>query len=227
MASLKLVGGLAVAALVGLAAAPQAQATSYLTGTFLVSAYQGYGGGSSGSAGVQADTSNPLITSSDLVSTFTYTGAVNFNDPAGGTDTIAGFITTGGGAVTNLTGSNAYNNNTLSSGNFSATTVFVITGSVAAGVAGQITHDDGASIYQGGSQVFSQQSPTVAETANYNLNTGTFELVYVEANGLPAVLQMTGNGVVTFVPEPATIATFGIGLLGLAGMGVGAARRRA
>nr|MBW4093817.1 PEP-CTERM sorting domain-containing protein [Pseudomonadota bacterium] len=57
--------------------------------------------------------------------------------------------------------------------------------------------------------VFTSPTPTAEITSTGLLPGGNFELVYVESNGSPADLTMT-------VPEPASVALLGAGLIGLA-----------
>jgi hypothetical protein len=54
----------------------------------------------------------------------------------------------------------------------------------------------------------------------YSNLTGQFQLIYVEANSIPAVLTFNVDRIVT-TPEPLTLSLFGAGLAGL-----GALRRR-
>jgi hypothetical protein len=89
-------------------------------------------------------------------------------------------------------------------------------GTLAAGTILTITHDDGVSVYQGASRIGTTTSgPTsqITETVVIG-STGATTLYYGRQNGAPSVLNVA-------VPEPASIALFGAGLLGLA-----AVRRR-
>lgn len=203
----------AVTAVAALATAGMAQAVP-LTGTFGVSVYQGVGSGAELDPIELADPANPLIAGGALA-TGTYTGAINFNP---GTNTVGAFFASGGGTTTGLSG---VAGNELSAAGFGQTTLLVITGDIAGGgISGFVRHDDGASLYQGSSLVFNSQDPTSAIDTAYSDVTGPFTLYYVEANGLPAVLQFQVNS----VPEPSSLAIMGAGL-GLLGL-FGVTRRR-
>ncbi len=178
-----------------------------LTGTFNISIYQGTGNGTSTDPLVQANLTNPLFGTTP-VGTLSYTGALNFD--AGSATTIGGFLATGGGVIT---GSFPGAADTLSTAPFGTTTLFSITGSNTEALTGSVTHDDGASLYSGSGNavVFDSSSPTSVTSTGYTLPGGSFDLVYVEANGAPAVLDFN----VTSVPEPMSIAILGVGLIGL------------
>lgn len=87
-----------------------------------------------------------------------------------------------------------------------------------------VTHDDGFELKIGPSFLYSQPGPTapVLTSVTYTGPTGTFgfEMSYGECCGPPAVLFID-LPLISQVPEPATLALFGAGLLGL-----GAVRRR-
>jgi hypothetical protein len=84
-----------------------------------------------------------------------------------------------------------------------------------------IAHDDGASFYVNGSStaLFGCASPTV-DTGSCGVSSGTllagtnvpFDLVYVESNGSPSDLVVTG---LSPVPEPGTIGLMALGMIGL------------
>jgi hypothetical protein len=183
-----------------------------LTGTFSITVYQGVGDGTSTNPIEQANKLNPLLLTAPIGS-FTYTGALDFNSPPG-PNTVAGFIGSGGGTTVGTVPTT-----TLSTGSFADTTLLVITGGTnGAIIGGTVNHDDGASLYQGATTIFDSSAPTVETPSIYSGLVGSFSLYYVEANGLPADLNFD---VTSSVPEPATFAILGAGLVG-----IGAMRRR-
>lgn len=131
--------------------------------------------------------------------------------------TVAGFLNSNGSVETGLPASTAamsLNNKELQlMGNVS----------LVAGTTYTITHDDGIFLYLNGSNTCTicSGSPTVAAGSSFSVGTtGTysFDLLYAEVNGAPAVLDFPP----TVTPEPSTFVLLGSGLLGAAG----AVRRR-
>jgi hypothetical protein len=83
-------------------------------------------------------------------------------------------------------------------------------GVLASGTVLTITHDDGASVYQGATRIgTTTDGPTTAITETVILSsTGDTTLYYGRENGTPSVLDVS-------VPEPAGMAVIGAGLLAL------------
>jgi hypothetical protein len=104
----------------------------------------------------------------------------------------------------------------LSTSNYGTTTVMVITGNTNGfTLGGTIDHDDGVSLYDGtgfGTLVVGSPSPTVDIPTSFSGLSGAFELIYVEANGLPAVLDLDVTSSVANTPLPATLPLFAGGL---------------
>lgn len=115
----------------------------------------------------------------------------------------------------------------MSTGGDAYSAFFHITGTYdsAASYAGTVRHDDGASLYidNGATQIFGHAPETSAITNSFVLPAGThnFDLYYVEGNGAPSVLKINFPTNVVPTPEPAALALFATGLLGL-----GLVRRR-
>jgi hypothetical protein len=208
-------GALTLAALAGGVSAASAIP---LNETFSVTIYQGPGNGNTNDPNNQAQQGNPLITAADKLGTGSYTGALNLDEGSSGTNTIGAFFTSAGGTLAGF--SSTALNSVLSTSNFGTTTVMVITGNTNGfTLGGTINHDDGASLYDGAlfaNLVVGSPSPTTNIPTNFSGLSGAFMLVYAEANGLPAVLDMDVTSSVANTPLPAALPLFagGLGLVG-------------
>jgi PEP-CTERM motif len=145
---------------------------------------------------------------------------INYNDVSGA-DTIGGFFASDTPAAPVPSTCNAScAATTLSLPNFAQATVMEFVFSVGNGSV-TITHDDGISLFRTGTEnltnsnnlIPGNSAPTVSVATTIALAAGTYDLWYSEANGLPAVLQVTTTNA---VPEP---ATWGMMLLGFLGLG--------
>lgn len=126
------------------------------------------------------------------------------------------FVTAGGDPVTGINGASGAGTDNINNG------VLVFTGSVSlkAGMTYDFTHDDGMILYlnngSGWLTAINAPSPTSASKNTFTVpTTGTYsyELIYAEVNGGPAVLA-SDNFATT--PEPSSLMLLGTGLLGLA-----------
>ena len=186
-------------------------------GTVNISIYQGTGNGNINDANNQAQQGNPLIACC-LLDSGSFTGDLNFST-SGPNDTIGDFFSS------SLGSSNTFNavtlGTTISTSNFGLTTIFVFTGSTASVLGGVITHDDGMSLYDGvgySNTVASAPYPVVATPTVYSGLTGPWQLIYAEANGLPAVLNFdirTEEAPPPTTPLPAALPLFATGIGGL------------
>ena len=213
--------GIAFFALTG--AATIAQAIT-LNDTVTITVYQGTNPGNAiGDAMEQANKLNPLL-STTAIGTGTYTGNIDFIEPTGGSNNINDFLLSAPGSKT-LTGTLAsLSGFQLSTTGFKVTTLFVITGSTANILTGTIHHDDGSSLYDGPgytNTVFDAAGPVVDTPTGYSGLTGTWELLYVEANDLPARLtfDVSRSEAPPTTPIPGALPLFasGLGALGLLG----------
>ena len=184
-----------------------------------VTVWSGTGSGSAGDATQQALPTNPLVTPSDQIATFSYTGSVNWLQSGGSANTLDQFVANGGGTISGCVGSacasgTALNPVTLSTSGFGLTTLMELTFTTSGPATGTVTHDDGTSIWNASNTVeYSDSSgPTSSIPTSFSLPAaGTYNLWYDEANGAPSVLNLQ----VQTVPEPATLSLLGLGVLGL------------
>lgn len=210
-----------------LAASLMAAGAANATNTFTVEVWGGENGATtiSGYSASFADAAHEPAGPADA--SFTFTGPINWLAAGGSGNTFGEFLT--GGTISGFTGTGGYSTeaaflgSVMSTSNYGYSSYFSITGDYSGtGVTGSVTHDDGASLYDyKGNAAFSNPAPTTAVTDNFTLPDGShhFNLDYVEANGAPAVLNLS----ITSVPEPATWALM---LIGVGGLGVALRSRR-
>ena len=169
-------------------------------------------------SGSDATEANFNAQASDAV--ITYTGNINFGIGPGNsnTTTIANFLASGGGVITNAdAGELALLASTLlSQGTYVTTTFFKITGTFASAVTGLITHDDGITLVANGQTGGVSAPPTTQVNTAFTATNGAFKLFYAAANGNPSILKVD----VAAVPIPAG------GLLLIGALGALAAFRR-
>jgi PEP-CTERM motif len=227
------IGAMAATAAIGSTAAK----ADVLTGTFgFVVTTGATGSGFSTLPGVDP------FTGQTATANFTYTGALNFNNPAAQNAGSSGdlnstfFNSAGVGSSINassyhgsgnfVAGNDDYSTiggflaGSGSASNFLYGSLYTITlGQLAAGTILTITHDDGVSVFDNGIQVNSTVSgPTSVVTDTVDITTtGDITLYYSRQNGTPSILQVSA------VPEPSTWAMM---ILGFVGVGFMAYRRK-
>ena len=185
--------------------------------------------------GAQNGAQDPAPTNS-AVATFTYTGPVDWVNPSpqNTTDTgnlfnqffnvadITSFTSpsgtyTGGSAVTN------FGNSSMSIDGDRYWTYIQVTGTTAGGTA-TISHDDGASVYNGtpGSMtapLYNSPAETSEITSpSFTIKSGPYYIDYIEGNGSPADLVFSTT--TSAIPEPSTWAMMLLGFAGLAYAGL-------
>jgi len=207
----KIIAGLA---LLGVLASVGGASATPLNTTFGLTVYHyvNSGPGTINDPEEQALASNPAAILSNVVFSGTYAGAIDFTD--GGSNNILTFLNSAGGTLTGVT---TLLNTDLSQGGFTDSTLMDFSFTIAAQDSGLMTHDDGFSIWNATNttNLIDFSFPVAVQSDPFNLAPGTYNLWYAEVNGLPAALIMDVTSSVSSVPEPGTLALFGVGLVGL------------
>ena len=155
--------------------------------------------------------------------TFTYSGVLDFGTSSGTSTTIASFLGSGSGTVSDLDLSFGNLQNSKGSiGNSTATTTFYLFEGLSAFTAGtfDIAHDDGVLVLDDGVELGGRAGPTSqVGTSVSGFNSGIVSFLYVSTNSDPSVLRVDSD--VSPVPLPA-----GVLLMGTALAGFGVMRRR-
>lgn len=141
--------------------------------------------------------------------------------PGSGAYTLAGFLSSNNNAsgVSNVVYKSGHaGTDTLDN------TLFEFTGTAqfTNGETYSLGHDDGARLYVNGVQVYSDPGPTSFVNTPYTYTGATgnysFNFLYGEVAGAPAVFETDLSGPLTSTPEPSSFILLGSGLLAAAGV---------
>jgi PEP-CTERM motif len=154
---------------------------------------------------------------------FTYSGPINFvdNDCQTCSNTFGEFFGSDASFISGLSPSqlSTFLGTTMSTPGEIDNSYLQFIGTYTGGGPVSAEHDDGASLYTGvgyTNTVFNSPDPTTEIPSSGTLPTGTdipFDLVYVESNGAPSDLIVTG---LAPTPEPGTLGLMALGLISLA-----------
>jgi hypothetical protein len=198
-----------------------AHADTYGTLTFTI------WNGAYGPPGVTDIASLPLPTV-DLIGTYTYTGNIDFVNNSNpntfaaffGATNLADLTYVSGDSIATLGGLDM---STVGETGSAINTYIDITGTLSGSNLLTLSSDDGSCLYFGSTAQTglcnSNPQDDTPSTGSPNAGTGTaFSLVYVESNGAPADLVLTGATPFSAIPEPSSLMLLGTGLLGAGGM---------
>ena len=172
-----------------------------------------------------SDASGPPPTGTTTAS-FTWNGPVDWTDNSGNNggdvtgNLFSEFFFTNGGTAADITGYTSglglseasFLGLSMSDLNSTYYSYLWVTGTSGKAGTATISHDDGASVYQGGSGIYLSPAETSDITQSFGIGAGAYQVAYIEANGSPSDLHLTVPG----VPEPSTWAMM---LAGFGGLG--------
>jgi len=228
----------AVATATALAIVAQPAGAAIVIGSFSVTAAEGLRNGQ----GFSVTDGNPFSGANTASATFTYTGAINFDNRATPQNDInssfgfnagnisgysgSGTVTTNGNVqVADFTSLADFLQSSGSAAGFEYGSYYTFDlGTLFAGTVLTITHDDGAAFFQGDTRIgATEPGPTGVQTSTVTIeNTGATTLRYSRQNGSPSVLIVDAD-LSSAVPEPGTWALM---ILGFGAVGSAARYRR-